>query len=103
MWCKNPSSVRFARLRTTSDDIPVSQHAAYDLSEMDEMRRKGQPIALNQHDSEYYDGSEDATFELSLDQCRGVDINDAWNQSRDLNRKLSRTKVTNFNLNPTQS
>lgn len=102
MFKNNPPAVRFARLETKETDVPVASHAAYDLKDLDDMRRRGVPISTTQHESQYYDGSTDATFDIPLDQLRGVDINDVWNETKRVKGKLSKAKVSKFNINPTQ-
>lgn len=102
MYKDNPPSIKFARLRTQSTDIPVASNAAFDLKHLDEMRRKGTPISTTIHDNMYYEGTTNATFDLPFEQHRGVDINDAWNHSKRVKSALSKAKVKDFNLNPSQ-
>lgn len=103
MFANNPPRVKFAHLRTRDIDVPVSQHAAYDLSTMADMVKNGVAISTSNMDSQYFDGTDTSSFNLPLEFQRGVDINDAWNASKDSKHKLSKAKVTNFNINPTQT
>lgn len=103
MFKDNPPAVNFARLKSRSTDMPVSIHAAYDIKDLDAMRRSGMPISTSQLDSQYYDGDVDATFDIPMDHLRGVDINDVWNETKRVNSKLSKAKVSKFNINPTQT
>lgn len=93
MFKDNPRPVKFARTSLKDTESDVQPYLAYDLSDLDELRKQGRPISGPNIEAMYYDGSPDASFNLPLDQQRGVDINDMWNAVQDGKRKMSKAGV----------
>ena len=93
MFSRQPKPVKFAKLVRKDTDIDVIEHLAYDLSELDSMRKQGIPISQNNLESMYYDGDVNCSADVPLDMVRGADINDLWNESQRVNRNLSKRQL----------
>lgn len=101
MFTGKQNKLVVARCVRRDTDPDMNPHLAYDLSDLDLLRRQGKPISVQNADGLYYDGSEDCSFNLPLDQQRGVDINDLWERSQRVNRKLSKLGLKSVDVNPT--
>lgn len=97
MFAQNPKSVKFAKCVRKEYEPEVNGHLAYSLSEINHMVQQGKPISLSNAENMYYDGSEQCTFDLPLDQRRGVDINDMWQHSKDVKKTMSKLGVSSVN------
>lgn len=100
MFSQKPNKWKFARVIRKDTDIVVNPHLAYDLTDMDEMRRQGKPISITNAESMYYEGSETCSFDIPLDLQRGVDINDMWNRAKSVNKTLSKLGASSIDVNP---
>lgn len=83
-----PQPVRVSVAKRKSYELATKPHLAYSVKEASELIAQGKPISNQQVQGMYYDGvplSDDSQF--SLMDMRGVDINDAWNES------MSRAKI----------
>lgn len=76
------------------EEQPKVPALALTPAQMDDMRKRGQSISTQNLDNMYYDGSVNNSFDLPLDQIRGVDINDVWNASKESGKKLRKSTVT---------
>lgn len=98
MFLNNPKPIRFARTTVKDDEVQVVPNLAYDLSDLDELRRMGKPISQESVASLYYDGEVTQTCSVPLERQRGVDINDVWNAQQTGLRKASRAGVRQVDL-----
>lgn len=89
MFAKNPNKLRFAKTKLTEDEVPVRPFLAYDLRDLDQLRRQGTPLSSTSVENMYYDGIENPSFDVPFEQQRGVDINDVWNAAQDGLRRVS--------------
>lgn len=74
--------------------LPRVPALALTPSQMDVMRKQGQSISTQNYDHMYYDGTVNNSFDLPIDQVRGVDISDVWNASKESGRRLRKSSVT---------
>lgn len=102
MFSKSPKVCRLASIELHENEEPVNGNLAYDIPTLNDMREKGLPISSTV-ESMYYDGTSNVSFDLPLDQQRGVDIADLWAEDKMIHRKLSKAKVTSFDLNPNKT
>lgn len=102
MFATKPKPFKFAVCKAKAHDVVVNPHLAFDLADLDQMRRQGKPISVTNAESLYYDGSESCTFDLPMDMQRGVDINDMWNRSRDVHSRLSKLGASKVDINPSK-
>lgn len=101
MFKNNPKPFRLAVTALSDTDAVVKQHLAYSLREVDELRRQGKPISSPSLESQYYDGDVNASSDmLPLDNLRGVDINDMWEESQDKQDRLSKARLRSVDVNP---
>lgn len=100
MFAHAPKPIRFAKTRLLEYEEPVNPHLAYDLSQLDELRKQGKPISQSNVESLYYDGDVNVSFDLPLDQQRGVDINDMWTADRDSSARRASVGVGRVDVNP---
>nr|QPB07437.1 MAG: hypothetical protein [Microvirus sp.] len=56
-------------------------------SDMHRMVERGIPVSPS-NDAMFFDGTPNVTFELPLEDARGVDVNDIWNAQQDARRKI---------------
>lgn len=101
MFRDNPKPIRLAVTALSDTDAVVKQHLAYSLREVDELRRQGKPISSPSLESQYYDGDINVSSDmLPLDNLRGVDINDMWEESQDKKERLSKARLRSVDVNP---
>lgn len=86
-----------------SSPTTVQQDLAMTPSKMDEMRQAGIPITVQNLEQMYYDGSENASLDLPLDEVRGVDIATLWEESVSSAQKLSRRKQSKVDVDPSNT
>lgn len=98
MFARIPKPVKFAKLVTRDTDPVLVQHAAFDLSDLDEMRKQGVGISTSNAENLYYDGSVDCSFDVPLDMQRGVDINDLWNEAQTVKRRMSKAQLRSVSV-----
>lgn len=94
MFAKCPKSVKFAQTFVRDDEAVVVPHLAYDLADVDTLRRQGKPISQPNVESMYYDGQVTENFDFPLDVMRGVDINDAWDAMQSGRKKISKAGIS---------
>lgn len=73
--------------KRNSEDQPVKGGLAVSPAHMMSLAERGIPISTA-NDAAFYDGEPNPSWNLPLDNQRGVDINDMWNLSRDVRNKL---------------
>lgn len=98
MFSHKPNKLRLAKCVRQEHEVVVNPNLAYDLSALDEMRRRGVPISVSNSESLYYDGITDATFDVPLESQRGVDINQLWLATKKVNRNLSKLGVSKVDV-----
>lgn len=98
MFSHKPNKLRLAKCVRQEHEVVVNPNLAYDLSALDEMRRRGVPISVSNSESLYYDGITDATFEVPLESQRGVDINQLWLATKKVNRNLTKLGVSKVDV-----
>lgn len=59
---------------------PVQHGLAYTPAKMAALAEKGVPISSMTLDSQYYDGDTNPSFDYGIEDVRGVDIAEAWEQ-----------------------
>lgn len=102
MFSDKPKKLKVAVAVRRENDVILNPHLAYDLRDLDALRRQGKPISVQNAESLYYDGSETCSFDLPLDSRRGVDINDMWNRSKDVRKTLSKLGAVSVDVNPSK-
>lgn len=100
MFCNSPSRAHFARCQRHSDEIAPKDGLALTPHQMELMHSKGVPISTSNFDSQYFDGDKSPSFDVPIDQQRGVDIAEVWNESVNARKKLSRRQSRKVNPNP---
>lgn len=98
MWKNAPNPIRFAKTFYNENEVPVIDHLAYEVKDLDEMVKQGKPISQNSLDDMYYDGEIRSRVEVPSDRRRGVDINDLWNETRRGKRQASKAGVRQVDL-----
>lgn len=98
MFAKAPKPVKFARTEVKIDEAVVVPHLAFDLADLDALRRQGKPITTANVESMYYDGQETNNFDFPLEVMRGVDINDAWDAMQSGRKRVSAAGVRRIDL-----
>lgn len=101
MYCKSSHNRIFAKV---GDPVKVAGGLAMTPSQMDVMRRKGQPITLSNLSDQYFDGYDPAhcKFDLPIGEMRGVDMADVWTAQKDARRMMSALQKTAKIDNPQQ-
>lgn len=94
MFSKSSKPFRFAKTHLNKDESPVTPNLAMTPSQMEKLHAEGKSISLNNLEGMFYDGDTNPSFELPIDQIRGVDIGEIWQASKDARRKLSKYRVT---------
>lgn len=56
-------------------------------SDMHRMVERGIPVSPS-NDALFFDGTPNVTFDLPIEDARGVDVNDIWNAQQDSRRKI---------------
>lgn len=98
MFAKSPVKPRFASAKRQSHEPVVGSNLAYDLSDLDYLRRQGKPISPANVEGMYYDGETNVSADLPLDRMRGVDINDMWNAAQDAQKRLTKAGIRKVDL-----
>lgn len=93
MFAFPSNPVNFARMSPKEYEQEVQPHLAFDIKDMDALRRQGKPISAANLSADYFDGQDGRVVPLDPTEKRGVDINDAWNLTKDTQAKLSKAKV----------
>lgn len=60
---------------------------AFTPAQMAKMAEKGIPISTQSAD-QFVDGSLNPSFDIPIEDRRGVDVNDVWNASKDAKAKI---------------
>lgn len=91
--------LRFCTCRRERNEKPVQGDLALTPSQMFNMMQEGIPItAQEQNKNNFYDGDTNPSFELPLDQQRGVDIADCWNASVSIRKKARKGLINDKKL-----
>lgn len=93
MFAKKNKPIKFATLKTRETDPQIVPHAAFDLADLDQMRKQGVGISTSNAENLYYDGDVNCSFDVPLDMQRGVDINDLWNADQSTRRRMSKAQL----------
>ena len=101
MFAKPPKRIRFARTErkviNESDgtlEPEVIPHMAYDVAEIDQLRKQGRTISTHNVENMYYDGEFiHGNITIPLDQVRGIDRNDIWSQSVAASERVTKAGV----------
>lgn len=93
MFAFPSNCVNFARMERKEHEQDINPNLAFDLKDMDELRRQGRPISVSALSQEYFDGQDGRIVDLDPMDRRGVDINDAWVLSKESRSMLSKAKV----------
>lgn len=82
---------RLALCKCTSKYMRVKQNQSLSPTEMNSLRLQGKPISsFFMPDEVFNDGTAETTFDdLLTVEKRGVDIEDIWNEEKDLRKKVS--------------
>ena len=76
----NLKNRRIYRPIDPTTENPVQHGLAYTPAKMAALAEKGVPISSMTLDSQYYDGDTDPSFDYGIEDVRGVDIAEAWEQ-----------------------
>ncbi len=85
---------------------PVAQNLSIPPQQMLEMTRQGVAISpQNVNPNSFFDGTEQLSFDVPLDQKRGVDIADMWEYRQTMRKKFSdahlkQVAIDKSNANP---
>lgn len=96
MFCYPPTPPRFARVKVREDEVRTQNNLAFDVKDMDELRKRGVPISNQSIAEMFYDGvdmGDTDNFELSPEANRFADINDVWNVSKDCGDIITKAKL----------
>lgn len=78
-------------------DKPVTkQGLAYTPAELMQYQKKGIPVSAQSSES-YFDGEANPSFDLAVDQLRGVDVVSCWEA-----QTLSRSRLANAHITDTK-
>lgn len=94
---KNRNLRRFAMPRRSSSEGVVQDNLSYTPTQMMLLAEKGIPVTTaNQAADSFFDGVPigQGSFELPLDQQRGIDVADTW-QASQLIRKKAKSGLIN--------
>lgn len=103
MFKYTPNPPRFARPIIRDDEVRVQNGLAFDLSQMDDLVRRGIPISAQTLAESFYDGEpsgERDNFNIPYERSRHVDMNDAWNRSKAANKAISKAELKLTDANP---
>lgn len=89
----NVDKKRFGFGRTVSykrsrGDISVQPGLALTPSQMQNMSERGIPVSSQNLEGVYYDGDTRPSWDVPLDQQRGVDVATMWQRRKDIAAKL---------------
>lgn len=71
------------------DDKPVQNGLSMSPSEMQRMSERGVPVTTQNNEALFYDGETRPSWDVPLDQQRGVDIATMWQRRKDLGAKIN--------------
>lgn len=74
--------------KRNEEDVPVQSGLALTPSQMMEMANHGVPISTQQLGNQYIDGKPNPSFDIPLDQQRGIDIGDIWQAAQTSKKKI---------------
>lgn len=88
----NPSpSCRFTK------DTETKQGLSYTPAELMDYAKKGIPVSASNSES-YFDGTANPSFDMPVDQLRGVDVVDCWVAQNDSRSRLARAHVNDVGI-----
>ncbi len=76
--------------RRSSDEPLVKGGLAYTPSELQQMADRGIPVSTQNLEGQFYDGKDNPTWDVPLEQVRGIDIADMWTNRREIQRKIAK-------------
>lgn len=90
---RNVNVKKFARPRRRQNERIVQNDLSYTPSQMMELMERGIPVSnQNVNPDMFFDGVPDnqSTFELPLDQLRGIDVADCWQAEKDIKKRAKK-------------
>lgn len=91
--CKN--NIRPCQTKFTAGESRVQSGLSYTPSDMMRASKEGiaiSPTNLNENALSYDEGVSDYDMSVSIDNARGVDINDIWEASQASKRKIRKAR-----------
>lgn len=76
------------RTRKMSTDQKVQSGLALTPAQIMQMSERGIPVTTQNLDGMFYDGETRPSWDIPLDQQRGVDVAAMWQRRKDLGRRL---------------
>lgn len=89
---KNGSAGRLAHCRYVESDTVVQGGLAVSPAEMMKMAERGIPVS-SQNLASFNDGEVNPSWDLPLDQTRGIDVAALWQNSKDIHKKIKSAHV----------
>lgn len=95
----------FASPTRREDEMTVQSGLSLTPRDMDKMLQQGQPISTaNLPDNQFYDGDTNPSFDIPMDQRKGIDPADLWEFQRAVYKKANDARKANGpNLQPKNS
>lgn len=95
---------KFANPKRMDGEPIVQNDLAVTPSQMVQMMSDGIPITTqNLHPELFFDGDTNPSFEIPIDQQRGIDVADCWEASQDIRaraKKGLKNDIKKFGTNP---
>lgn len=93
--------IRFAHCNAQKGEELVQSGLAYTPAEMYDLAKQGKPIGSQiLPDDNFDDGEPMCKTEVSLDNQRGIDINQAWEATKDAQSKFKQFSKQNHQTEP---
>jgi len=96
---KNINIKRFSRPRRKEGENVVQNDLAYTPSQMMQMAERGIAVSNQSISADnFFDGVpvSESTFELPLDQMRGIDVADCWQAEKSIKKKAKKGLKTDI-------
>lgn len=102
MYSKKSNPIVFAK---TGSKVVINPNLALTPGQMDDRLRQGLPIGSVDSETNYFDGTQDCSYDLPLMSKRGVDIADAWEASMSAHQSISKLNklASQQNVQPSES
>lgn len=88
MLSSRQSIIRTCKALRNDQDKPVQSDLALTPAQMADLAEKGIPISTANAQLAYEDGTRSATFDIPIEERRGIDIADVWNTQQDARDKV---------------
>lgn len=79
---------KFAHCKRSFGDIPVQNGLSVTPSQMLKLAEQGVPVTSQNLESQFYDGDTRPSWDVPLDQQRGIDVATIWQRRKDISRRL---------------